>query len=40
LNALTSPRFGGALKARNIQLLTYRDVIARDGLQSMRRPVD
>jgi len=40
LNALTSPRFGGALKARNIQLVTYRDVIAREGLQSMRRPVD
>src|SRR5437773_9695899 len=40
LTALPSPRFGGALKARNIQLLTYRDVIARDGLQSMRRPVD
>lgn len=40
LTALTSPRFSGALKARNIKLLTYRDVIARDGLQSMRRPVD
>jgi len=40
LVALTSARFSAALKARNIQLLTYRDVIAREGLQSMRRPVD
>lgn len=40
LNALTSARFSAALKARNIQLVTYRDVIVRDGLQSMRRPVD
>jgi len=40
LTALTSPRFSSALKARNIQLLTYRDVIVREGLQSMRRPVD
>jgi len=40
LNALTSARFGAALKARSIQLVTYRDVIVRDGLQSMRRPVD
>src|SRR5881396_3363399 len=40
LTALTSQRFSAALKARNIQLLTYRDVIARDGLQSMRRPVE
>jgi predicted glycoside hydrolase/deacetylase ChbG (UPF0249 family) len=40
LAALTSPRFSAALKARNVQLLTYRDVIVREGLQSMRRPVD
>lgn len=40
LNALTSASFSAALKARNIQLVTYRDVIVRDGLQSMRRPVD
>jgi len=40
LNALTSARFGAALKARSIQLVKYRDVIVRDGLQSMRRPVD
>jgi predicted glycoside hydrolase/deacetylase ChbG (UPF0249 family) len=40
LNALTSARFAAALKARHIQVVTYRDVIVRDGLQSMRRPVD
>jgi len=40
LTALTSPRFSGALKARNVVLLTYRDLIAREGLKSMRRPVE
>jgi predicted glycoside hydrolase/deacetylase ChbG (UPF0249 family) len=40
LTALTSPRFRAALKARNVVLLTYRDVIAREGLKSMRRPVE
>src|SRR5213083_340110 len=40
LTALTSPRFRAALKARNVVLLTYRDVIAKEGLQSMRRPVE
>jgi len=40
LTALTSPRFGAALKARNVVLVTYRDLIAREGLQSMRRPVE
>ena len=39
LTALTSSRFGAALKARNVVLVTYRDVIAKDGLKSMRRPV-
>jgi len=39
LTALTSARFAAALKARNIVLLTYRDVIAKEGLKSMRRPV-
>lgn len=39
LTALTSAQFAAALKARNIVLLTYRDVIAKDGLKSMRRPV-
>jgi len=38
--SLTSPRFAAALKARNVELLTYRDLIAREGLKSMRRPVD
>lgn len=40
LDALTSQRFRDALKARNIQLLTYRQLIAIQGLQSMRRPAD
>jgi predicted glycoside hydrolase/deacetylase ChbG (UPF0249 family) len=40
LTALTSPRFAAALKARNVELLTYRDLITREGLKSMRRPVD
>jgi len=39
LTALTSARFAAALKARNIVLLTYRDVITKEGLKSMRRPV-
>jgi chitin disaccharide deacetylase len=39
LTALTSTRFSAALKARNVVLLTYRDVIAKEGLKSMRRPV-
>jgi len=39
LTALTSPRFAAALKARNVVLLTYREVIAKEGLKSMRRPV-
>jgi predicted glycoside hydrolase/deacetylase ChbG (UPF0249 family) len=38
LDALTSRRFNDALKARKIQLLTYRQLIAMQGLQSMRRP--
>ena len=40
LDAVTSTRFVAALKARNVVLLTYRDVIAKEGLKSMRRPVD
>jgi len=39
LTALTSAQFAAALKARNVVLLTYRDVIAKEGLKSMRRPV-
>jgi hypothetical protein len=38
LDALTSPRFTAALRARNVQLLTYRDLIAQQGLKAMRRP--
>ena len=38
LDALTSQRFRDALKARNVQLLTYRQLIAMQGLKSMRRP--
>jgi predicted glycoside hydrolase/deacetylase ChbG (UPF0249 family) len=40
LTALTSQRFSAALKARDVVLVTYRDLIAREGLQSMRRPVE
>jgi predicted glycoside hydrolase/deacetylase ChbG (UPF0249 family) len=38
LTALTSRRFNDALKARNVRLLTYRQLITMQGLQSMRRP--
>ncbi len=38
LDALTSQRFTGALKARNVVLITYRDVITKHGLKAMRRP--
>jgi predicted glycoside hydrolase/deacetylase ChbG (UPF0249 family) len=38
LDALTSPRFREALKARNVKLVTYRQVIEMLGLQTMRRP--
>ncbi|MGH7528922.1 MAG: hypothetical protein ACREMN_00920 [Gemmatimonadales bacterium] len=38
LDALTAPRFAAALNARNVELLTYRTLIARHGLQSMRHP--
>ena len=38
LDALTSPRFSAALKARNIRLVTYRQLIDMHGLQAMRRP--
>ena len=38
LDALTSPRFSEALKARNIRLITYRQLIEMKGLNSMRRP--
>ena len=38
LDALTSPRFREALAARNIRLVTYRQVIEEQGLKAMRRP--
>ena len=38
LDALTSRRFSDALKARNVRLITYRQLIEMQGLKSMRRP--
>ena len=38
LTALTSPRFREALEARNVKLVTYRDVIGMLGLEAMTRP--
>jgi predicted glycoside hydrolase/deacetylase ChbG (UPF0249 family) len=38
LDALLSPRFSEAIKARGIRLITYRQLIQMQGLQSMRRP--
>jgi len=38
LDALTSPRFSAAVKARNVRLLTYRQLIDMHGLTAMRRP--
>ena len=39
LDALTSERFRTAIKARNVQLLTYRQLIGMQGLKAMKRPV-
>ena len=38
LDAVLSSRFQDALRARQIRLLSYRDVIAKQGLNSMTRP--
>jgi predicted glycoside hydrolase/deacetylase ChbG (UPF0249 family) len=38
LDAVTSQRFSEAVKARNVRLITYRDLIEMQGLKSMRRP--
>jgi len=38
LDALTSERFTRAVKARNVVLITYRELIAKQGLKAMRRP--
>ncbi len=40
LNALISQQFSDALTARGVKLLTYRQLIAMQGLKSMRRPLD
>src|SRR5436305_13640675 len=39
LDALTSDRFAGAVKARNVQLITYRELITKQGLKAKRTPV-
>jgi predicted glycoside hydrolase/deacetylase ChbG (UPF0249 family) len=39
LDALTSQRFRDAIRARNVKLLTYRQLIEMQGLKNMRRPV-
>lgn len=39
LNALTSTRFTRALRARNIRLMTFRELIQTQGLKAMHRPV-
>ena len=38
LDALSSERFTAAVKARNVVLITYRELITRQGLKAMRRP--
>jgi predicted glycoside hydrolase/deacetylase ChbG (UPF0249 family) len=40
LDALTSHRFTAAVKARNVVLTTYRELIAKQGLLAMRRPAE
>ncbi len=39
LKALCSKKFQKALKAKNIRLMTYREIIAEMGLQNMKTPV-
>ena len=39
LDAITSPRVRSALTAHHVTLITYRQLIAMQGLQSMQRPV-
>jgi predicted glycoside hydrolase/deacetylase ChbG (UPF0249 family) len=39
LDAITSRRFREAVKARDVRLINYRQLIEMQGLQSMRRPV-
>jgi predicted glycoside hydrolase/deacetylase ChbG (UPF0249 family) len=40
LDALTSQRFSDAIKARNVRLITYRQLIQMQGLKAMRRPAE
>jgi predicted glycoside hydrolase/deacetylase ChbG (UPF0249 family) len=40
LDALTSQRFRDALKAHDVRLITYRQLIEMQGLNSMHRPAD
>jgi hypothetical protein len=37
-DAVTSPAFLRAAEARGIRFVTYRDLISREGLDSMERP--
>jgi predicted glycoside hydrolase/deacetylase ChbG (UPF0249 family) len=39
LDALLSPEFSAAVRQRGVRLVTYRDLIARRGLQVMQRPI-
>jgi predicted glycoside hydrolase/deacetylase ChbG (UPF0249 family) len=39
LDAITSPRVRNAIAARSVRLITYRQWIEMQGLQSMQRPV-
>jgi hypothetical protein len=40
LDALTSTRFRNAVKAHDVRLITYRQLIQMQGLKSMHRPED
>ena len=40
LDAITSQRVRDALKARDVRLITYRQLIAMKGLNTMRRPAE
>jgi predicted glycoside hydrolase/deacetylase ChbG (UPF0249 family) len=39
LNMLSNPAFRELIKANNIKLITYKDLIAERGLQNLKRPV-
>ncbi|MEJ2583034.1 MAG: hypothetical protein P8127_15585, partial [Acidobacteriota bacterium] len=40
LDAITSPAFRAAIEAAGIELLTYKNVVAEIGLDSMAPPTD